>query len=92
MAYQKHILFLDVSLAKKKKIQKEVMVVKVTLEYPPREESMHYKRGQPHPRYQVKIKRASCIQCNKFQEETIKEIISEWKNQMQKVLGKYVYV
>ena len=50
-AYQEHVLSLTISSAKKKKMQKVVLVAKTTLEYPPHGESKQYKKGQLWPRY-----------------------------------------
>ena len=64
-AYQEHIPSLSMLSAKKEKTKKEILVVKMTLEYPPHGESKQYKDGQPRPRYSAKDKRDPRIQYDK---------------------------
>ena len=49
--HKKHVHALTISLAKKKKMLKEVPEVEITLEYPFYGEFKHHKKGQPRRRY-----------------------------------------
>ena len=91
-AYQEHILSLSIPSAKQEKMKKEVLVVNMTLEYPPHGEFKQYKKEQPRPRYQVKDKRAPRIQYDKRHKDIINYILPLWKSHMQAVLGTHAYM
>ena len=90
--YQEHISSLHVNPAKEGKMREKVLKVKMSLEYPPHGKFEQYKKGQPHPRYSAKDKRAPLIQYEKNQENVIKGILPLWKIQMRAVLGTHAYV
>ena len=75
-AYQEHIFSLSMCLVQKYKMKRVVLVVNMTLEYPPHGDFKQYKKGQPHPRYSAKDKRTPRIQYNKHNEDIIKHILS----------------
>ena len=77
---------------KKYKIKKVVLVVTMTLEYPPHGEFKQYKKGQPRARYSAKDKRSPRIQYDKRQDDIIKEILPLWKAHMISVLSTHAYV
>ena len=56
---------------------KEVLVIKITLGYPPHGEFKQYKKGTPRPRHKATNKRGPCIQYNRNQEQASKEIFTE---------------
>ena len=78
--------------AKKENMKKEVLVMKMTLEYPPHGEFKQYKKGQPHPKYSAKDKRAPRIQYDRRHKKIIKEVLLLWKAHMRAVLGTHTYV